>query len=101
MAIPNRKWKATLNIKDLFENVDNNDFHQVMTVVSQTSERIEAFINKNPSFDTVDLSLINEWLKDLRDNTIDDMSAYQLVDEYDHITHELYDWADSNKVWVG
>lgn len=110
-----RNWKYTLNLKDFWQGKtdhesgkivewDNDSVHELGKIVAK---RLENHILKHFKDDwTLDdiingISSVNtteEWLKLCEDDP--DWQNNEPLKEFNQWFEELYDWADSNDVWV-
>jgi hypothetical protein len=85
-------WKQTLDITDLMESFEQNEDAQ--DFAKKTSARITQFIEANQSW--TDRQSITDDLQDIAEG----LSYADDTAEVDYLLVDLYDLADSARIWV-
>jgi hypothetical protein len=85
-------WKQTLDITDLMESFEQNENAQ--DFAKKTSARITQFIEVNQSW--TDRQSITDDLQDIAEG----LSYADDTAEVDYLLVDLYDLADSARIWV-
>jgi hypothetical protein len=85
-------WKQTLDITDLMETFEQNEDAQ--DFAKKTSARITQFIEVNQSW--TDRQSITDDLQDIAEG----LSYADDTAEVDYLLVDLYDLADSARIWV-
>jgi hypothetical protein len=85
-------WKQTLDITDLMESFEQNEDAQ--DFAKKTSARITQFIEVNQSW--TDRQSITDDLQDIAEG----LSYADDTAEVDYLLVDLYDLADSARIWV-
>jgi hypothetical protein len=87
----NGKWKHTLDVSDVFYHGDPDDVYALNKGMHDVAERVERW--QNAYFPT-------DWeFEYIADELVDAASAED-IDWFNEVWDRLYDWADSNRVWV-
>lgn len=83
------KWKHTVNFK-WFWDVDD---YTIDEKAKHAASELEKLLKHYEGDDTLE-----EIISDFKDISSDDVPAK--IHDFDSIMYNLYDWADSEKVWV-
>lgn len=84
----NRGWKAKLRIGDVFHN-DGLSFEQRRDAIVR---RFRALLQAGDvSQDSFGLSI---------SELVDELAETENPDEFDWVWDEIYDWADTERVWI-
>lgn len=92
MSFPNR-WKYKLNIADVWQKCKEKEI-----TIQELCKKIIERTNKLKIKDDFEIEEILENLQYLSEDTETDQN--ELVEEFDSIWNDFYDWADHKRVWV-
>ena len=84
-----RRWKYTIHFRDIILNKDLSPWE----AAEQLGERLRAFYNDHESWLKADWDYI-DLMEFFEEGHVD------TVEDFDSALSDLYDWCDSNNVWV-
>lgn len=100
-------WDRTINIKEILHEDQSNTSNEHS---AQVANRIGALVRSRVpaawleiDSDEVDFDLIEivEGMEALKPNSYDGEEDFTPLDDLNSMLEQLYDWADSKRVWLG
>lgn len=93
-----RRWKYTIHFRDIILNKELSPWE----AAEQLGERLRAFYNDHESWlkDDSDYIDLMEFFEEGHVNTVYPWCPVFTVEDFDSALSDLYDWCDSNNVWV-
>lgn len=80
-----RNWRYTLDVKDIWDNFEENGFHYSRDVIVERIYKSRFWANR--------------WEGEL-DGIVEEMVDSESLYDFNHVWNDFYDYADANDIWV-